>query len=294
MTNLLKADFTRILKSRTFHMCMIFWFCFAAFAVWSRWRDTYYYPDYLYGSPDGLLLGGPLYIGILLAVLFGSFIGTDYRNGTIRNKLIVGHSRIQIYLSNLIVCTTISLLLHVIWLAIIIGAGIPLIGKFVTPIDTVAVMILVSFFTILSYTGIFLLVCMIISSKAAGSVTVVILSFILVLAAPTIHSQLNEPEYFSAYDFSMTDEYGNTIEEHQDMMKNPYYLTGTKREIVELINDILPTCQIFQLSNSDSGSNLLGDEGELIDDTALFPVYSLCVAIITSAMGIIIFRRKNL
>lgn len=39
------------------------------------------------------------FIGILSAIFCSLFTGTEYSDGTIRNKIVVGHSRISIYLS---------------------------------------------------------------------------------------------------------------------------------------------------------------------------------------------------
>ena len=45
-----------------------------------------------------------MYMGVISAVFISLFIGAEYSNGTVRNKLIVGHSRTDIYFSNLILC----------------------------------------------------------------------------------------------------------------------------------------------------------------------------------------------
>ncbi len=44
-----------------------------------------------------------IYIGFVMAVFSGFYVGTEYSDGTIRNKLSVGHSRKNIYLANMIV-----------------------------------------------------------------------------------------------------------------------------------------------------------------------------------------------
>ncbi|MGY3662454.1 MAG: hypothetical protein ACXAHE_00930 [Roseburia sp. 1XD42-69] len=43
------------------------------------------------------------------------FLGTDYSDGTIRNKLTVGHTRTNIYLANLIVTFAAGLLIMCVW-----------------------------------------------------------------------------------------------------------------------------------------------------------------------------------
>ena len=76
-------------------------------------------------------------------------------------------------------------------------------------------------------------------------------------------------------------------------MKNPRYLTGTKRKIYEFLNDLLPVNQIMQLSDGASGKQL-GEDGEMPDHTAWFPLYSLGLIAVTTAAGILIFRKTDL
>ena len=89
MTKLLRGDFIRLFKSKIFWLCVIFMFGFASMAVYTKWSDSKLVPDY-YNPPDGLLLAGAAYLGIVIAVVLGIFIGTDYSHGTIRNKISVG------------------------------------------------------------------------------------------------------------------------------------------------------------------------------------------------------------
>lgn len=71
---------------------------------------------------------GLIFIPILYAVAGGHFLSHDYTNNTIRNKLIVGHTRTNIYLSNFITLTVYMLLLYAVYEAVAIGVGIPVLG----------------------------------------------------------------------------------------------------------------------------------------------------------------------
>ena len=50
---------------------------------------------------DKMMLNYINIIGLFMAMFTSLFIGTEYDYGTIRNKIIVGHSRTSIYFSNL-------------------------------------------------------------------------------------------------------------------------------------------------------------------------------------------------
>ena len=49
---------------------------------------------------DNGFFGCALFIGIVMAVFCSLFIGTEYSEGTIRNKIIIGQKRGAVYLSN--------------------------------------------------------------------------------------------------------------------------------------------------------------------------------------------------
>lgn len=293
MSKLLRADFVRLFKSKIFWVGMAFMIGLASLAVWTKWKDSQDYPDY-YNPPDGILLAGAMYIGIVMAVVLGVFIGTDYSHGTIRNKHIVGHSRLIMYFSNMIICVTAAEIMHIAYMAVVIGASaFGITRAFEMSPGNIAGLIAASVFTVAALTSVFVLVCMLISSRTAGSVSVIILSLVLIMASNIIYYGLTEKEYTDPYTLTIMNEYGEEIEIHQESIKNPKYLTGAKREIYLFFNDLLPNGQIMQLSNGASGKSL-GDDGELPDHTALFPLYSLSLIAVTTTIGILIFRKKDL
>lgn len=293
MIRLLRADFARLFKGRIFWLGTAFMVALAAFATWTKWKDSQDFPDY-YNPPDGILLAGAMYIGIVIAVVLGVFIGTDYSHGTIRNKHVVGHSRTAMYFSNLVICVVAAEIMHIAYMAVVIGASAVGITKsFEMSAGNIAGLVLTSIFTIAALTSVFVLVSMLIPSRTAGSVSLIILSLALIIAANTIYYRLMEEEYTKPYSFTVINEYGEEVEVEQESIKNPKYLTGTKRKIYEFFNDLLPINQIMQLGDGGSGKTL-GDEGELPDHTAYFPIYSLSLIVVTTTAGILVFRKKDL
>ena len=71
---------------------------------------------------------GLLFLPMMFAVAGGHFLSRDYINNTIRNKLIVGHTRVNIYLSNFFVLTCYMLFVFAVYEAVAIGVGIPVLG----------------------------------------------------------------------------------------------------------------------------------------------------------------------
>ena len=64
---------------------------------------------------------------------------------------------------------------------------------------------------------------------------------------------------------------------------NPYYLTGSRRALVQWLYDTLPTAQMYQYTYEELPKNI-----------ALFPLYSLLLIGALSAAGIAVYRRRDL
>ena len=292
MIKLLRGDFTRLFKSKIFWLGVIFMFGFAAAAVYTKWDDARRYPDY-YNPPDGILLAGGIYISIALAIFIGIFVGTDYSSGTIRNKHIMGHSRAAMYFSNLIICVVASLIMHLVHIGVIVGAvNLGIIREFTISAGTVAAQILISIFSVAAVSAILLFVCMLISSRTIGVVTAIILSVVMIISASSIDNRLREREYtLPGYNITIKED-GSMLQSPMDLVKNPKYVSGTKRKVLEFFNDLLPINQICQMlygkPNADSETTW-GD-----DINAFLPLYSLAMTTVITTAGVLLFRKKDL
>ena len=95
MNRLLIANFARIKKNK------LFWVLCGVMALMAivmvvnavSNRDT---------QIDGAMCAFAIPVEIAAAIFISIFFGTEYGDGTIRNKLIIGHDRRQIYFANLI------------------------------------------------------------------------------------------------------------------------------------------------------------------------------------------------
>ena len=79
---------------------------------------------------DNGFFGCALFIGIVMAVFCSLFIGTEYSEGTIRNKIIIGQKRGAVYLSNFITCSLVSVVMCMAFFIPYLCIGIPLLGFF--------------------------------------------------------------------------------------------------------------------------------------------------------------------
>lgn len=78
MSKLLRANFTRLWKSKVFWGCILFMFGFSLDFIASQYK----YMEYGYEpNIDAVLFSDCMYIPIVAAVFIGLFIGTDYSDG---------------------------------------------------------------------------------------------------------------------------------------------------------------------------------------------------------------------
>lgn len=280
MNKLLRANFTRLWKNKVFWGCMIFMFLDAFHTVLMQYLSYKRYggemENYFY---ENIAFGQTVAVSIISAIFIGLFIGTEYSNGTLRNKLVIGHSRGAIYFANLAVCIVAVLLIHGVYVVTTLAVGFILFGNFITQAGTFLGTLAVSFVIDTAYAAMFLPISTLITSKSSGVTTVIMLSFILFFMAMWIYSRLKEPEVYEAY--TIIDSSGEEISEPE--MKNPYYLSGVQRKIYEALYDIVPTCQAARIQENDMPEN-----------PAVMPLWSSAFIVVMTAAGAVLFRRKDL
>ena len=171
------------------------------------------------------------------------FIGTEYSDGTIRNKLVIGHTRMSIYFSNLITCLAASLLFALSYLAAVFAVGLPLCGISNVDFKELAVLILLSIVTAAATVSISTLAGMLCQSKAATAVTNILVVLFLMVMSIYISARLNEPEYYPAVTV-LTDEGEVTAAEPEP---NPTYLRGTERQVYTRSRVSFPPARLSQL-----------------------------------------------
>ena len=274
MAKLLRANLSRLWKSRIFYIGLAFMLLLNVFLVLDGWNyGRQGYPEPL----EDMLFQNCIIIGFVSAVVVGMFLGTEYSDGTIRNKIAVGHTRASIYLANLIVCAAASALLLLISLALGFGLGSFLLDPLGLPMKVLLLYTCIGLLTTVSFASIYMLVAMLSPSKASGAVLCLVLALVLLFATSAVEGTLTEPEMVQDFIMSV-DGTPNLGEPHP----NPRYVTGTKRAVLEVIYDILPTGQAFQISNNECAH------------PARLPAFSLLVALVTSAAGALLFRRRDL
>ncbi len=273
MNKLLSAELYRLIKSRIFKLYLLFSVGLGIFVTMMRYHDVTKNPSYYaqlpigYRNADGLLFIGSLYLIFAAAAFLAIFIGSEYDNGTIRNKIIVGHLRTHIYLSKLLLCMVIvpvGLLLYIF--TVLLFGSIFIEGTTITLINFIACLIL-SCFALLSFTSLLLLPALLIQGKAINGITCVLVTMIMMFSALGIGNKLDAPEYKESYTI-LDDGTGNEVV--IDRQRNPHYLApnSPQRKCYEFLNDALPVCQLYQVLILQEEA-IMQDEVNMQDDTAM-------------------------
>ncbi len=285
MSKLLSAEFVRLCKSFVFKLGILFSAGSGVFMVLMRWADVrknadeYAQLSVEYSNTDALIFVGGLYLIFAAAVVVGLFVGTEYSDGTIRNKLSAGHARRDIYLSKFIVCAAADVVIYVVYILVVLGLGQILLGGTTFHVKEILVFGAAGITAMLAMTALLLLFAMSIQSKASGSVVCLLSAIILLFAALIIYQRLEAPEYYEAYSY-VDEETGETIEVERE--KNDRYLSGRKREVYEFLYNFLPVSQLYQIAMNEP------------DNLKLMVVYDFVIVVITTGVGIAIFKKKNI
>lgn len=274
MHRLLHAGFLRIRKSHVFIGGLILSFLFIAIMLVNQKIESIQYGS----SPmlDNFLFGGPAVVGIILSVLCSLFVGTEYSDGTIRNKLIVGHTRTGIYFSNFILCMFAAVLMYLVTLAAAFALGIPLFGLPTIKFSFFLILFVDGLLLCVAYAALYNMIAMLCSSKSHANIICILSAFFLLIAGMILLQMLNAPPTIQTAELAINGEI-SVVE-----AANPAYLTGLKREIYQFFYELLPGGQVFQLASL-----------EVLHPFRIAAL-SLSIIVLSGAAGTFCFNRKEL
>ena len=274
MRKLITASFSRLWKEK------LFWLVFAFMSIGSVCYNWIGYNEI--NNPqiyveDILFCILPV-SSFVFALFISMRLGTEFEEHTIRNKLIVGYSRTQVYFSEYLTCMAASVILLAVMLLCSGLFGLFLSLEFLSDWTDIAFLVFGCVLMALVFSAMFVGISMNVGSKAASLVASIVFLFAILLLASFCINALEEP--LMAYTnviISVEDgvQFG-------DLVENPAYVDGTQRMIYELIADILPTGQAIQMNNLE------------FERSARWPAFSLIMLIIATVAGYIPFRKRDI
>lgn len=243
MRKLLSANTKYCFQTKTFWLeiivCAILsvWIIFANYsAQYQQSEEAFYLEDVFFTIYQ--------IAGMILSVSISMIVGTEYSDGTLRNKLIIGHTRFEIYFSMLcsnIIATLLMMLVHGITSYAI---GYFLFGSFHLAPLRLLLALLGTLFSMLVFTAFFVAIAMNCSNKSVTVAGSVIAAYIVALTAGLLQSKLLEPE--TTYSQIVITENGIS---YGDIIPNPAYVSGISRSICEFFYDLLPSGQLIQINS---------------------------------------------
>lgn len=275
MHKLLRANFSRLLKNK------LFWILISIELFMGGLFPVLHYMDNIdeksAWTMDSTIFIYSLFVPLMISLLTALFIGSDYSDGTMRNKLIAGQVRRNIYAANLVVNMEAAFLLCFAFWISHICIGTPLLGWFVSDAKKILGYLLVTLAMVAACVAIFTLISMLCSNKAYSVAGCILIIFMLLFVGVRITAALNEPEMYDAYSYMSE---GVTVQE--DETPNPNYVSGVKRQIYNFLNEFLPGGQMIKLSNMNA------------EHLGRYAVYDGIIFAFVTGCGILSFRRKDL
>jgi len=274
MSKLLSANFMRVKKDKFFWIGMAFMFAAGVFFPVMRYMDMKQTGSI--NNIDNGFFACSLFVGIIMAIFCSLLIGTEYSDGTMRNKIVIGHKRASIHLANFITSAVVSIAMCILFFLPYLCIGIPLLGFFEMDMKLVLLFSLASLMLAVAFSSIFTLIAMLCHNKAITAVICILLALALLVSGLILYRMLDAAETIGGYTMGEDGKllYGES--------PNPKYLDGTKREIVQTIYDINPGGQVIQCT-------LL----KAVNIERL-PIYSLIIVILTTGAGVVFFKKKDL
>lgn len=192
--------------------------------------------------------------------------------------MIVGHTRANLYLANLIVIFSAGLLIMCVWF---IGAlvGITAFGFFTFGIVKLVEYFLLCALLVAAYSAINTFIAMLSANKTTTVLISLALAFGLLLCASLLYNALEVPETINSMSGVSISGAAAPIGE---VVANPNYVGGILRSVFQMLLDILPTGQSINVA-------FLKVERPY---TMIFS--SVVVTVGITALGIILFRKKDL
>lgn len=282
MSNLLHAGIIRYLKSIVFRVMLLTSLILGVVFGATTDSSTQINTTTMFG------------IFLVIAIQISLIVGTEFSNGIVRNKLIAGHSKSKVFLSELLLSMIFSTVLFVMHYGAFIAFNA---GKFSKMDLGVVAAIAVGFWLMhLSLAAICTAVSFFIPyNTAVAAVVNIILLFAMMFIVTDMRGRFDEPERTYVY---LPDKDG--IYYAADNGINPKYIPpdSAKYAALHAAYYIMPggqlTDYLFVLRDLWDDRPPSEEYEKYSEDLKTAPLHSFAAIVLFSAAGLIYFRRKNL
>jgi len=226
MGRLLSADIFRIFRSKWF------WLCLSGMLAMAVAFMMMQYTAMDYTVPLSRVIFLPLsFYGMAVAALVSLFVGEDFNDGFIRNKIIAGHTRRNIFASNLIAGSLACMVIYMVVTLFTASLGC-LFFEMDVFIPRFLQYLAMGMGMCLAYESIYCSISMVCGNKTTAIILCMILAFFLLFACLHTNQVMVQPEY-------------------KDGLANPAYVDGFAKAVYGFLHDLNPYGQAAQLSAMD-------------------------------------------
>lgn len=224
MRRLLRADGFRMIHSREL------WFCIAGMLLTAAGFIFMQYTAMDYEVPLSRVIFLPMsFFGVAVAALVSLYVGQDFSDGCIRNKIIAGRSRKHIYFSCIVVSCIACAAVFLITTLFTVVVGRHLFSQDVGAPEITQYLVL-GLFMSMADGCIFSAVTLLNGNKTTAVMSNMFLAFFMLFLCMHTNQILVQPEF-------------------KDGILNPHYASGIKRQIYGILHDLNPFGQAAQLSS---------------------------------------------
>ena len=257
MIKILRADFLRLRRSFAFRLVLIGMLVLAAVFMVMQATSM----DYTVPLSRVIFLPMSLY-AIAMAAFVSAFVGTDYSDGFIRNKLLTVERRSSLVISQIIVCCVACVIVYVV-----VTVFSAVVGRFFFENDVEGTVFLLYFLLGLLMSIVlgclYSVVTLLCGNKTQAVIWCMGLAFVMLFLSLHTNDQLVQTVY-------------------RNGVYNPHYLRGIRRVVYSVLHDLNPTGQAAQLSSWEVWHPARG----FLFDILLIVVFAL--------LGCGLFRRKDI
>ena len=210
------------------------------------------------------------------AVFCPLFLSSEYGDGALRNKLMVGRTRPQIYLANLAVNCLYGTAACLAAVVTGLCVGVPLLGWFQNAgPGKIMLYVLLALATTWVCAALYTFLSMVVASRGVAITLCILLAFGLILLGQYLYLALSQEEVLTALFYTDTGEMAVSEQ------PNPAYLTGFARQVYQFFYELTPGGQAYQIlgMSAQSPLRLLG--------------YSGLVFVLVTGLGLAIFQKKD-
>lgn len=278
MCNLLLTNIRRLVKTRAFQIAAALTAVLGLFEIMMIYHDARIEMETPYF--DGGLFSFAAIGVFALAAVVSLFAGSEYSDGTIRNKIVVGHRRASVYLSILLTSVISGWLLIVVWSAAYLIPGVILM-EHANTLWVYLYLYLAMFLELAVFSAIFIFLTMTLGNKAGSAVVCILCALLLMIQGIVVKSMLEEPEFY-APEIIMSD--SGEVSYSGEMEANPNYIPegSPKRAFYNFLLDFTPGGQALRIS------------GHTAENLNKICFYDIGWLIVMAGAGVLIFRRRDL